>query len=147
MKKEMNIFRYVTYSNPDAARNLLLANGFDNVPKNYEEVSRLLAQYYVQNKEDGLKNILLIHPDYEVIKSLCKNKSVTGIKEENGDFLSCAGCPMMKAKLSADAAQPENKGMSEKLTNALIIGGSVVLATVLGAIIITSVRNMQIYKS
>jgi len=144
MKKQINIFRYVTYGNPDAARSLLLKNGFDNVPKNYEEVSRLLAEYLSRDEEKAFAQLLSIHPDLDAFKDYLKgSRTATGVKEENGEFLNCSACV---AKLSADAASInpiQKNGISEKVTNALIIGGSVVLASIMVTIIITTAINAK----
>ncbi|MDD4970777.1 MAG: hypothetical protein PHT07_15225 [Paludibacter sp.] len=140
-----NIFLLTTWSHPDAVRDLLLRNGYDNVPKNYKEVSRLLAEYVSRHGEKAFNEMLPLHPDFQAFSDYFKaNTNATGIKEPNGEFLNCAGCPFAK-KLSADAvAQPPvNKDVSEKVTNALIIGGSVVLASIMVTIIVTTVINAK----
>jgi hypothetical protein len=141
--KKPNVFLYTTLCNPDMARELLLKNGYDNVPKNYAEVSRLLADYVSKNEEKGLNDILQIHPDLEAIKNYLKVKSATGMKDPTGEFMYCAGCPA--TKMSADAQAPAatqqpvaHAAISEKVTNALIIGGSIVLASIMVTVIITS---------
>jgi hypothetical protein len=138
MENRFNIFRYVTYNNPNATRELLLQNGFNDVPKNYEQVSKMLAQYYMSDP-NAIKNILSIHPDLDAMRSFMKSSAI-GIKEENGEFLSCSGCPNNPNNLrSADAApEKEQKGISEKTTNTLIIGGSLVLASIMISVIITA---------
>ena len=140
--KKPNIFIYTTLSNPDKARDLLLRNGYDNVPKNFGEVARLLADFVDKKQDKAFVELLQIHPDLDAIKNYLKLKQgITGINEPGSEFLSCEGCPAKK--MSADAQPASTPGVqaaiSEKVTNSLIIGGSIVLASIMVTVIITTV--------
>lgn len=142
MKQKPNIFRYVSCNNPQAVYNLLVKAGYENVPKDKEVIAQLLAEYVLAKGDDGLKQLLLIHPDREALLATLP-ATMTG-EPGNGGFLNClgkpqngSGCPFS----SADATE-DKKGISEKTINYLIIGGSAVLtATLLTLIIVNIVKK------
>jgi hypothetical protein len=142
MIQKRNVYQYISCHNPQAVYDLLVRAGYQNVPKDKQVIAQLLAEFVLSNGEAGLKEMMLIHPDREMILATFP-KNATGIKEENGEFISCKGklmncdgCPFK----SADA-EPEKKQISEKTINILIISGTVILGSVLLTLIITNVRN------
>jgi hypothetical protein len=147
MIQKVNIFRHIGYNNPQAAYELLEKAGYTDLKKDREYISALLAHYVANGGDKALTEVMSIHPDREAIISSSEGNKITGIKEENGNYLSCAGncgnCPLKK---SADGAatktdNTENSKISERTINLLIIGGSTVLATTLIALIISNARR------
>jgi len=146
MDKELNIFRYIGYNNPEQAYNLLSKAGYRDIQKNREYVSALLAHFVNQGKDDAFKQMMLIHPDREAFMETClpavNGKKADGILDPTGEFISCNGgkdCASCQYK-SADSGVTEPK-LSEKTINLLIIGGSVVLGATLLTLIIVNVRK------
>jgi hypothetical protein len=141
--KELNIFRYIGYNNPEQAYNLLSQAGYTDIQKNKEYVSALLAHYVNQGKDQALKQMMLIHPDREIFLETCQPasiKKIDGVLDPSGEFLSCNGnCAGCQYK-SADSGVEEPK-LSEKTINLLIIGGSFVLGATLLTLIIVNVRK------
>lgn len=134
---KINIFRYIGHNNPKGAYEMLIKAGYENIKKDREYVSALLAHYVANEGEKALAQIMLIHPDKEAIESL-NIKKVTGEKG-NGDFLNFnEDCPFKSADGDEATSKPQ---LSEKTINMLIIGGSVVLASTLLALIITNIQK------
>ena len=69
----MSVYQYIAETNPEVAYDVCARNGFTEI-FSVEELSDTL-QSIAASGESGLKQVLLIHPDKEVIIELFEKKS------------------------------------------------------------------------
>ena len=127
-----NKWTYIAIVNPVEADNLLSKMGFPK-PENDLQRAQLLYRYYHEapDKEVARQEITALHPDKAFMLHNTMIKSSFDAQEK----LNCGGCDMKKAcdatKMSA-AGKPAVAGNIQAQTTALIIGGSIFVALLVG---------------
>lgn len=82
--KPITIYEYYAYSCPQEAYDLLSKdNGGYQRPQSPDELESQLKDYVNKNGEKGLKALAEIHPDKDLIKSICECSKSKGEKKEN----------------------------------------------------------------
>ena len=63
----MSVYRYIAQNNPQKANDLCMRRGLPDSRNNTSQIAEFLQAIVAEDGEDGLKNVLDIHPDKEVI--------------------------------------------------------------------------------
>jgi hypothetical protein len=80
--KPITIYEYYAYSCPQESYDLLSKDGYKR-PQSPDELERQLKEYVNKNGEKGLKALAEIHPDKDLIKSVCECSNNKAEKKEN----------------------------------------------------------------
>ena len=81
--KPITIYEYYAYSCPQEAYDLLSKDGGYQRPQSPDELESQLKDYVNKNGEKGLKALAEIHPDKDLIKSVCECSKNKVEKKEN----------------------------------------------------------------
>jgi hypothetical protein len=81
--KPITIYEYYAYSCPQEAYDLLSKDGGYQRPQTPDELESQLKDYVNKNGEKGLKALAEIHPDKDLIKSVCECSKSKVEKKEN----------------------------------------------------------------
>ena len=81
--KPITIYEYYAYSCPQESFDLLSKEGGYSRPQTPDELESQLKDYVNKNGEKGLKALAEIHPDKDLIKSVCECSKNKVEKKEN----------------------------------------------------------------
>ena len=81
--KPISIYEYYAFTCPQESYDLISKDGGYSRPQTPEELERQLKDYVNRNGERGLKLLAEIHPDKELIKSICECSKNKEEKKEN----------------------------------------------------------------
>lgn len=137
----MNMYQYVAVSNPSMAKAICHKYGYQlsNV-KNPKDLGVCLEQLVNQEGESALKDIILNHPDRELIIEMCGKESVGFMGADGSNSKSCnCGCGgSCKQAAGAYAGyvnftgkQDENVGRIASSSNNAIIAAAFLLGIAL----------------
>jgi hypothetical protein len=127
----MNVYQYIANVNPDAANNVCKKYGYYQIA-NTDELAWCLRQIVADNGEEGLKKIMELHPEKEVIIELFEVKpepkkeeisSKPIIMNADGNNKDCGcGCNMK----NADGAATQSGVASQ--TNMIILVAAMIVS-------------------
>jgi hypothetical protein len=124
------IYQYTADQNPQEAYDLLINEGYKNMPKDKKMIHIGLMDIVKKEGEEGLKKIAMIHPDRELILSTTENKT------DKEAIMNCDGCN----KYQNATGNPEESGkkftFSEKNINMVIAASAIVVVFTSLAVII-----------
>lgn len=97
----MSVYQYIAETNPEVAYDVCARNGFTEI-FSVEELSDTL-QSIAASGESGLKQVLLIHPDKEVIIELFEKKSEPLQQQQvvQRNFLNASGSSKIVTQTNA----------------------------------------------
>jgi hypothetical protein len=81
--KPITIYEYYAYTCPQESFDLLSKDGGYSRPQSPDELESQLKDYVNKNGEKGLKALAEIHPDKDLIKSVCECSNNKAEKKEN----------------------------------------------------------------
>jgi len=81
--KPITIYEYYAYTCPQESFDLLSKDGGYSRPQSPDELESQLKDYVNKNGEKGLKALAEIHPDKDLIKSICECSKKKEEKKEN----------------------------------------------------------------
>lgn len=86
MNKKITIYEYYAHNCPAESFDLINEEGDYRRPRSPKELERYIKDYVNRNGEEGLLELAKIHPDTQLVQSVCsckKNKPVVEEKKEN----------------------------------------------------------------
>jgi len=117
----MNVYHYIAESNPDAANEVCKKYGYFQI-NSLDELGTCLQNIVAQNGEDGLKDVMDLHPDKEVLFELFDKKKEEFkpqlVEQEEPKDCSCS----TKKNASGEAASLTSN------TNLYIVLGAVIVS-------------------
>jgi hypothetical protein len=116
--KPITIYEYYSHTCPQDAYNLLSKDGYSR-PQSPDELESQLKDYVNKNGEKGLKQLAEIHPDKDLIKSVCECSKHKGEKKEN--FSNANG----------NTNIPDSQGEQINLAKMMIFGGFILVGIAL----------------
>ena len=117
--KPITIYEYYAYSCPQEAYDLLSKDGGYQRPQSPDELESQLKDYVNKNGEKGLKALAEIHPDKDLIKSVCECSKNKVEKKEN--FSNANG----------NTNIPDNQAEQVNLAKMMIFGGFILVGIAL----------------
>lgn len=117
-----NIYTCIAFRNPAKAWDLLINEGYTNMPKEKNMIALGLANIVSKQGNSGLLKIKNIHPDKDLFMS------------DSNVLKSCDGCEVKRLfeekYKSADSEGVRKFSLSEKNINILIMSGAAVFVAV-----------------
>jgi hypothetical protein len=128
----MNVYEYIASVNPDAANSVCRKYGYYQI-ENIDELAWCLRQIVADNNEEGLKKVMELHPEKEVILELFEVKPEPK-KEEvsskpnimNADGNNNCGCNMKNADGAAASTGVASQTNMIILVAAMIVSISII---------------------
>ena len=117
--KPITIYEYYAYSCPQEAYDLLSKDGGYQRPQSPDELESQLKDYVNKNGEKGLKALAEIHPDKDLIKSVCECSKNKVEKKEN--FSNASG----------NTNIPDSQAEQVNLAKMMIFGGFILVGIAL----------------
>ena len=117
--KPITIYEYYAYSCPQEAYDLLSKDGGYQRPQSPDELESQLKDYVNKNGEKGLKELAEIHPDKDLIKSVCECSQNKAEKKDN--FSNATG----------NSAIKDSESEQISLAKMMIFGGFVLVGIAL----------------
>jgi hypothetical protein len=121
----MTVYQYIAYTNPDAALELCGKYGYYQI-QNEEELANCLKDIVARKGENGLKDIMELHPDKDVVLELFEKKlelkpepPIQVMEQKRERDCSCM--------LNADGASIQNQGIASQ-TNLMILVAAMVVS-------------------
>lgn len=123
----MNVYHYIAESNPDAANEVCKKYGYFQI-NSIDELGQCLQNVVAQEGEKGLKDVMSLHPDKEVLIELFDKK-----KDETTPIPAVVAQPMVA---NADGCGCSNKSSADgttpsslvNQTNMYILFGAVIVS-------------------
>ena len=147
----ITLYDYLAYSDRNKAIGFLRRHGVYSKMNSYEDISRELRRYARKNREDGLFELIEIHPDKELFSHTCKSCKDKDMEIEtlskdknhnnNDDFKNFMYMNAMNQNsrygyFNADGNNGIGKSDEERIVNrvtynAFIVGGFLLLGVAL----------------
>jgi hypothetical protein len=136
----LNVYQYIAQNNPDAANEVCKKYGYYQIA-NLDELAHCLQLIVADEQEQGLKDVLELHPDKDTILELFDKKKdepvsiVAAVQPlATASVVSPCGCNS-GGMMNADGAATANTGIALQ-TNTYIL-----LAAVIVSVAIISMRK------
>ena len=121
----MNVYHYIAENNPDAANEVCKNYGYFQI-NSIDELANCLQGIVAQDGEKGLKDVMSLHPDKEVLIELFDKKkddtTPTPVVIQQPVVANADGCSCSK---SADGSTPSTL---VNQTNMYILFGAVIVS-------------------
>jgi len=121
---EMNVYEYISYSNPDAANDICNKYGYYEI-KSIDELAYLLQSIVARRGETAFKEIMELHPEKNVVLELfekkIENPEPKPLMEQKRD------CSCMR---SADGAA-SNQGIATQTNLMVLIAAMIVSISII----------------
>jgi hypothetical protein len=117
--KPITIYEYYAYTCPQESFDLLSKDGGYSRPQSPDELESQLKDYVNKNGEKGLKALAEIHPDKDLIKSICECSKKKEEKKEN--FSNANG----------NSNIPDSQAEQVNLAKMMIFGGFILVGIAL----------------
>ncbi len=122
----MNVYQNIAQSNPDAAYEVCKNYGYFDIV-NLDELSYCLQTIVAQQGEEGLKDVMSLHPDKDVLLELFGKKKDDELVEVVVKDCSCnketaATSPILNATGSGTTTNLVNQ------TNLYILAGAIIVS-------------------
>ena len=89
--KKISIYEYYAHNCPADSYNLISKNGNYRRPQSARELESQLKDYVNKNGESGLVELAKIHPDTELVKSVCDCQKHKHREEKKENFSNANG--------------------------------------------------------
>jgi hypothetical protein len=119
--KPITIYEYYAYTCPQESFDLLSKDGGYSRPQSPDELESQLKDYVNKNGERGLKALAEIHPDKDLIKSICECSKKKEEKKEN--FSNANG--------NGNSNIPDSQAEQVNLAKMMIFGGFILVGIAL----------------
>jgi len=116
--KPITIYEYYAHTCPQEAYDVLSKEGGYSRPQSPNELEAQLKDYVNKNGEKGLRELAQIHPDKDLIKSICEC-SKKAEKKENF------------SNLNGNSNIPESQAEQINLAKMMIFGGFILVGIAL----------------
>jgi len=122
----MNVYSYIAQSNPDGCYEICKKYGFFQV-SNIDEMSDTLQTIVGKGNEEGLKDIMDLHPDKGVILELFQIKEDGAMTKAQCDAKLNAEGTAVRMRRRRMVGADSSKGTASQ-TNTYILVGAIIVA-------------------
>lgn len=133
-RKKIAMVEYISLSNPEAARKLVVAQFGLTPARDRDELVMKLHHIIKHHKKEGLKAIAAIHPDRELIIDMSKDDIIGDAAGGNSDY-SYSNIVTNYRSDMPDFRNAEGEDPAKKASNVLRIAGILSLVAIAGIIL------------
>jgi hypothetical protein len=135
----MNVYQYIAQNNPDAANEVCKKYGYYQIA-NLDELAHCLQMIVADEQEQGLTDVLELHPDKDTILELFEKKKIEPVATTT-TAPAVAVAPVAPCGCSNNGGMMNADGTTTNTGIALQTNTYILLAAVIVSVAIISMRN------